>query len=204
MWNFILVQLFDKHNIVSRGLDWWFLSEVHILMNGLTLTLLLLKRKDNWPWSASSLWQILCIRNGKHCKKLFLRLFWSQVLYEMILLSVVTSFLNLTLKWKGFFSAQRETPYSSNLPLPLLCNSMYLSTEFSYFLWASHKFLFLPCFLFISGLSSLICFQGFNIILALVFRIFLSLLSTRLCLLRTAFWHVSLEVLFYPLKFRKE
>lgn len=49
MWNFILVQLFDKCNIVSRGLDWWFLSEVHILMNGLTLTLtlLLLKRKDN-------------------------------------------------------------------------------------------------------------------------------------------------------------
>lgn len=105
---------------------------------------------------------------------------------------------------KRFFSAQRETPYSSNLPLPPLCNSMYLSTEFSYFLWASHKFLFLPCFLFISGLSSLICFQGFNIILALVFWIFLSPLLTRLCLLRTAFWHVSLEVLFYPLKFRED
>lgn len=124
--------------------------------------------------------------------------------YEVILLTVVTSFLNLTLKWRGFFLTQGETPYSSNLRLPPLCNSMYLSTEFSYFLWASHKFLFLPCFLFISGLSSLICFQGFNIILALVFWIFLSPLSTCLCLLRTVFWHVSLEVLFYLLKFRKD
>lgn len=50
---------------------------------------------------------------------------------EVVLLIGMTSFLNLILKWRVFFAACGKTPYYSNLPFPPLCNSRYLSTEFS-------------------------------------------------------------------------
>lgn len=122
--------------------------------------------------------------------------------YKEILLSEVTSFLNLILEMEGVGgSSQGETPYSSNFPQPPVGISSYLSTEFSDFLQASHRFLFLSHFLFISELSSLICSHRFNIIPTLVFWIFLFPLLTSLYLHITALRHVSL---LYPLKFRKD